>query len=838
MIEKKSLFELIGNNTTKYHSALLTTYTFDPIYFSTYYASKLKSCGITNIVVFVDASNYDKMMEDFAHYGNLLSTKDYTLIRQQPTGDGVFHPKLCMLIGQKQGLLLLGSGNLTYSGQSVNEEVWGCIWLNDENSPYLPMFGQVWNYLDSIIVKSSLAVQQMAWMREYSQWLEQAIGNPSDNVTSVNGKEISFIYNQRSNGIYSQLLDKIGQAKISDIEIVSPFYDEPGTILDLLEKDFHPQKIRSIVYHDGTYPSRLIQSNPENFVQWKATNEQRERLHAKIYQFKTDEGTYLLIGSANATPSAWGLNPNYFNDETVLLLHESGNIDYLKNLGISLSTGNIDKQLFNEAKRYESVEEKRYDITITSAEIIDGYLHVKTNKNLEFLTLGLLNSEGGMLDKIEYKPSEKCDVEKMEGIKAIVALSDDKEISNRYLVMSDSAVARNNPNPAGHKLSSLLNSSTHWDDNIAKILEFVSFDMPAEEKRNTRVALKAATKTDKSDKIITQEQFDDISTGSRYHVLSMNNIRIVDYFRRLIEEKNKQEDSEETDVNVTDEELENGTNNSGEEYYVEDLRSSEEKEERSIMGYIKKFNDNMSGLLSEFDSDIENDEAKHPNAPKRKPKMGNHKAGLNEYSSALILIVLIYQLYTRNSLITTNVYKLRGYLISALGRFLLYYHELPENTNDYRYRKICAMYKDLNEFTLLCTAKMDLSEGSNSYRDMRIIILNLFDFYRNDKAELMRVFDNYEQHLAEYNIDFNQDTVNLIKALYNSYMVFTTDKKEFIKDDWSCAIEWSKSNGFAYRDEFKPSKNSNGQYTSRYIPCGYRNGCFRIETGKQIKLFE
>lgn len=837
MIEKKSLFDLIGNATTKYHSAILTTYTFDPIYFSTYYASKLKSCGITNIIVLVDASNYDKMMEDYAHYGNLLSSKDYTLVRQQPTAGGVFHPKLCMLVGQKQGLLFLGSGNLTYSGQSVNEEVWGCLWLNDENSPYMPLFGQVWNYLDSVIVKSSLAIQQMTWMKEYSEWLDQAIGNSSAIVTTENGEEITFLYNQTGNGIYRQLIDMIGLSRITDIEVVSPFYDEVGTILNHFEKDLHPQKICSIVYRDGTYPTKLIQSHPEIFVEWKASNEQCERLHAKIYEFKTGQGTYLLIGSANATPSAWGLNSNYFNDETALLLHENGNKDYLRNLGISINE-HVEKEHFSEVKRYDTADGTQYKVTIITAEIIDGFLHLQTNNSFDVLTIGLLNSEGGQIGTIGYRKDEKCDIEKFEGIKAIVVLSDGKEVSNKFLVVNDNAVARNNPNPAGHKLSSLLNSGTHWDDNIAKILEFVSFDMSTEDKKTTRTVLKSATKSDKKEKVITQDQFDDISTGSRYHVLSMNNIRIVDYLRRFIDDKTDQNNEDETDANVTEEELESGTNNSGEEYYVENLRSSEEKEERAIMGYIKKFNDHMGNLLSEFDCDIEKDDAKKPNTPKRKPKMGNHKAGLNEYSSALILIALIYQLFTRDSLITTNIYKLQCYLISALGRFLLYYHELPEDTNGYRYRKICAMYKDLTEFTLLCTAKMDLPKGRRSYYYMRTVVLNLFDFYRNDKAGLARVFDNYKQHLAENEISYNQDTAKIIKELYSSYMKFTTDKKEFIKDDWSYAIEWSNSNGFAYRDEFKPSKNINGQFTSRYIPCGYCRGCFRIETGKQIKLFE
>ncbi|MDE6178588.1 MAG: hypothetical protein K2F86_05410, partial [Duncaniella sp.] len=60
-IERHNLFELTGRG--HYHSALLTCYTFDPIFFSSWFMPKLRQCGIVNVAVLVDAGCYDRMME-------------------------------------------------------------------------------------------------------------------------------------------------------------------------------------------------------------------------------------------------------------------------------------------------------------------------------------------------------------------------------------------------------------------------------------------------------------------------------------------------------------------------------------------------------------------------------------------------------------------------------------------------------------------------------------------------------------------------------------------------------------------------------------------------------
>lgn len=828
MIERINIFELIGNSTTKYHSAILTTYTFDPIYFSTYYLSKLKSCGINNIIVMVDSANYDKVTDDYEHYGDVLHTGSYTLIRQQPSAGGVFHPKIVMLIGQKDGLMLIGSGNLTYSGQSVNEEVWGCLWLKD--TPFKPIFGAVWNYIESIVHPTSLINQQLTWMKEYSEWLEEAIRDSSTHIVTDEGDDLYFLFNRADNGVYHQLKELLSTSDIKELDIVSPFYDTDGSLLKQLNMDFKPNTVKYVVYQEGTYPSGLIQLHPNDFVEWRANDGHNARLHAKIYQFKTNLGTYVVIGSANATVNGWRISSVY-NDEAVLLLHVASNHDFLKDLGISL-TSLVDPKVYKPIEHQRSDKEP-FDLVIYSAEIIDGQLFIEVSKNIADAKIEMINAKGEIIKTFSIINSNRYQIDKEDNIKLVVFTKNDKEISNRCLVISDETIANCNPNPIGHKLTSLFNSGSRWDDNIAKILEYVAFDMPSEKEVNVRHKMTASRESSHTDKIITEDQFDNISSGNRYSVQSMNNVRIVDYLRSFITYDEEENDNDEVDQNVSEEERENGTNIEGEEIVnLVNKRTAEEDAERSILKYIELFNKHMDKLLKDFDCYIEVDKDRMNSDAITKPQIGKHQGGLNEYSSAVICIALLYQLLKRDKLYETNVLKLRNAFVLALGSFLLYYHQKPVDTHDYRYRKICSMYNDMTVFALLCIAKTDYYR-STYYKDVKLLILNLFDFYYDMKEELNGVVDLFRKSLDKES-DVNTESVKIIFETYHGFINFRTDNIQEIDLDNDEVIEWSKANGFAYRDYFKSDPKHNGQLTSRYFPCGYHNCWFKILSGKKI----
>lgn len=144
IIERQNILDLIGKNKHKYSSCIITCYSFDFTFFEERLMSLLRTSNVKNVNVFLDGKCLDQSLEKVT--GNEFRThKTYSL---NPIYEkGVFHPKIMLLTGPKQGLLILGSGNVTSSGLSTNDEIWAAFHLNSVESKNAPVFASVWSYL-------------------------------------------------------------------------------------------------------------------------------------------------------------------------------------------------------------------------------------------------------------------------------------------------------------------------------------------------------------------------------------------------------------------------------------------------------------------------------------------------------------------------------------------------------------------------------------------------------------------------------------------------------------------------------------------------------------------
>lgn len=127
MIERKNIIKILGERVNVYHSAVITCYNFDPIFFESVYLPTLRRLGITNVVVLTDASMYDQLLSDASYSCHQVKMNGYQLVRKENHYGGVFHSKVIMLFGMDEAALIVGSGNITFSGMSNNEEVWNAF---------------------------------------------------------------------------------------------------------------------------------------------------------------------------------------------------------------------------------------------------------------------------------------------------------------------------------------------------------------------------------------------------------------------------------------------------------------------------------------------------------------------------------------------------------------------------------------------------------------------------------------------------------------------------------------------------------------------------------------
>lgn len=831
MIERKKIFEIVGKSTTSYHSALLTSFSFDPIFFNNYYFGKLHACGITNIVVLIDSSNYDKVLSSLGQSPD-KAVIDYNLVRQKCSSTGVFHPKVSFLVGKNKGLVLVGSGNLTYSGYSVNQEIWGAVRYDERHHNNLGFFKSVWSYLESILPNNSPIInQQLSWMK--TDWLSGDIDDENGWVHTEDGCEIRFLANQEKDmPIFKQVQEIIFQSKVRRLTIMSPFYDREGQLIQRFKNEFAPERMECIFSDQGTYPEKLLRDESYNFMKWRSpTNKESKdsnldngRLHAKVYQFQTDNGCYLVIGSPNASTNAWiDANGEYTNDEAAIILHNPQNEDYIdiNSVAEKFDIGKIMKPTFASPNK-----DKQYTYSLTRSEICNNKLTISTEPEFCDGSVRILSNEGKKIrefDSKEYKDSV-LDNDLQEKAFMAVLVKDDLELSNRCLIISQGKISKWNPSQEFRKFSLIFNSQEAMENKIIQLLECVSF-----EDKSYVSKIATSHKVQKrigrnEEKVITKDEFDNLDTSKNSGSSNPPSAIIVDCLRSLIERgETKKENIEENDVSVSEEEVNRGTDKHKNNDDVD-----QEKVKKSILSYFDKYQKHSERHLAI----IENKKDRYgKNCPIEKRQ--KEQSSLDDYSTALILVLLIYFSLSENKKIDIPAEELRNRFITNIGEFLLRFRE-PYNKNDnINYEGIHRNHINLCYYSLLLTSMFEWPENESVLkRNIKLLLLNLYDSFRENIADLQEMIKKLNENI-ETDIKIRDDSRNLINKIYQEYIEFNKKYIEFNKNksepnfckkidsDWKSAYIYKKNFGFVYCTNFTLSKDTPFWVYDVYF-CGYK----------------
>ena len=96
-IERQNVLDLIGRDSRRYHSCIITCYSFDFTYFEERVLPVFRASNIRNVNVFVDGNSLESSQEMLT--GKEFSfQKNYSLIPVY-NEKGVFHPKIILLTG-------------------------------------------------------------------------------------------------------------------------------------------------------------------------------------------------------------------------------------------------------------------------------------------------------------------------------------------------------------------------------------------------------------------------------------------------------------------------------------------------------------------------------------------------------------------------------------------------------------------------------------------------------------------------------------------------------------------------------------------------------------------
>ena len=113
-MNRRNVIELLGEDSRKYHSCLMSTYSIDFGFFEQRLLPALHRLQIGNIHILVDSHELEEAQQ-YLTAGTRAVNAGYS-VQPMSTEKGGVHPKVLLLLGEKNGLLLVGSGNLTGSG--------------------------------------------------------------------------------------------------------------------------------------------------------------------------------------------------------------------------------------------------------------------------------------------------------------------------------------------------------------------------------------------------------------------------------------------------------------------------------------------------------------------------------------------------------------------------------------------------------------------------------------------------------------------------------------------------------------------------------------------------
>jgi hypothetical protein len=280
-----------------------TTYTLSLAFFESVLLQYIDRSNLVSCLIVCDSIGYERALAEGAALQG--AAQDYQVARA-PVAD-CFHPKVWIIIGGEESVLLAGSGNLTQAGFVNNAELFDALRISAE-TPVSP------ELLDSM--RSFVGGLAQMWPNEDSKHLlcTETLGRIGEALSTLPTStapedEVRFLHSFRGS-----LLDQLPETPNSqEIYIASPYFGGSLDGVNLLARKYSTAKL--IIFpgvHEGRATdiplSALSASYERAQVAPLAIPSKRESqfAHLKLYGVATsEEEAWLYCTSANCTKAAW-----------------------------------------------------------------------------------------------------------------------------------------------------------------------------------------------------------------------------------------------------------------------------------------------------------------------------------------------------------------------------------------------------------------------------------------------------------------------------------------------------------------------------------------------------
>ena len=777
-----------------FHSVVMTTFSFDFHHFESQVLRELKRKGVTNVNLFADTTMLDKSIGYSTGHLKSLSTS-YSINSIPCTG--AFHPKITILAGENDILLLQGSGNITNGGHGKNHELFTVFYANKEDQTQLPIIQEAWLYLRKLTANiEGISSEKLDWVSSNCNLLTDINIKPHQFSEIETNFSAALLYNEETS-IWQQLKELVPSGSIKNIKVFSPFYDEKGTLLNRLSAQYNNCPIDSYLQPNrGIHPFKMEEQDEIRFVSWESTNRAKEttvkyqrKLHSKLFWFDAGEDQYCLIGSPNATIAAFGTETKRGpNDEFAVLIKVSDK-QILKELKLTgevellTPTENIDDQ--DVEKEIENDQAKNSGKIKLLGVDQDGKnitLFVQNKTNLKSSILALYDNWGQELERLTVdvtKPKIRVEIKSTikENTLAFVQFidSENESLSNKQVVNRLHELWNTNPSAENRRLMKLGSLIESGNGGVFDIVEFYNTIQSSRKHKEKKISGGSGS-SDESENdnepsaaSLTYEEAIALNKETVEHqkILKQHStIRIWDSIEKYFKELAIAEDDEDMD----DEEEGDATSS----------RTRSEKKERTFSIPL-----NSVKVLDRRRASIEKFLTNYAIGLNKSIKAKNHQIGLVDMAMFLIVMKHLIQFTDRKVVFKESVdnsyesvlYPLRGKLsglsnfsgatLNLLGAFvnLLCRSSFDSGHDEYTQNKLIhyqVLVRRTSLFSLAIIGEIyhDHENGSN-WADL--LAYNIID-----KCGDLEI--GFEKHLSEFlkntSIDRDQED-SLVERLEN-----------------------------------------------------------------------
>jgi hypothetical protein len=282
-------------------SAVVLTYSANLAFFESKLLSQLSQIPLR--VILADQRRLADLFTEAADTGQRLRMANRAYVAGPIRHNRAAHAKAIVLTSAKEGLLIVGSGNLSQDGYASPGELWHVFAYDDDRRQHLAEFMTVRGLIDGLAQGGALdppasEILRLVWSR--CPWLPE----PNHVPTTVrHNLEVSLA---------DQLATEVSW-DVEEMTAYAPFHDPDCAALSTLIERFRPRRLRLFIRGDTSVDADKLSgvlSSAQSFelAHVAIGDEARDYLHAKWVHLRGAKREALLTGSANLSRSAL-LNP-------------------------------------------------------------------------------------------------------------------------------------------------------------------------------------------------------------------------------------------------------------------------------------------------------------------------------------------------------------------------------------------------------------------------------------------------------------------------------------------------------------------------------------------------